>query len=264
MRLIDSNGRLFGRINLFDAAAVLAFIAMGALATIGYGLLHTPSPPVITTVTPTTLTAGGGLHLDVRGDNLLPYLRLYVQKTGDATTVMHETTTRSDAYQLVNYARAALLIESPVLAEVRLPADLLPGTYDLVLHNESKVLFVRRAAFTIVAVDAPKWADVSATVRFVGGAQVLAQVREGDADVVRRAEGPARIISLRPRGVGDADASVLECVVSVPVVKGATGWAYGTQVVKAGARFSFETERYLVQGTIQTIGPPSDQAGSAR
>lgn len=270
MALIDSEGRLFGRVNVFDAAAALVVLALGALAVVGYGLLRVPTPPRITVVTPSTLTAGPNLRMDIQGENLLPYLRLYVQRTGESTSVMHETTSRFDAYTLINYARAALLVESPVLAEVRLPDGILPGTYDLVLHSESKVLFVRQAAFTVVPPSGPTLAEV--TARFVGDADVLALVREKDADVTAGPDGAAEVVSIQRRfeikggatnslSGGDVRAfdtlTVLDCVVRVPVTKTPTGWSYGSQAIKAGARVTFQTDRYIVQGTIErfTIAP---------
>jgi hypothetical protein len=214
-----------------------------------------PEPPRITEVTPPTLTAGAGLRVTVHGDNLLPYLRLFVQRTGESKAPMHETTNRFDSYTLMNFARAALLVESPTVAEVRLPDALLPGTYDFVLHDESKIVYVQPAAVTIVAATkATMRADL--TVRFAGHAPVLALVREKDVELAGGGDAPAQIVSVeRPReakGVAGDDATLV-CVVRLPVVKDPGGWMHGVRTLKAGAPFSFQTDQYIVQGTIESL-----------
>jgi hypothetical protein len=259
MAIIDAEGRLLGRVNVFDAAAAVVVAAIAALAYVGYGLLRMPEPPRITDVTPSTLTAGAGLRVGIRGDNLLPYLRVFVQRTGESKTVMHETTKDFDSYTLMNYARGALFIESPDLAEVRLPDGLLPGTYDFVLHDESKIVYVRPAAVTIVA-DRSATMRADLTVRFAGHASVLALVREKDVEIAPSSDAPAQIVSIERRGPAkgapDEDA-MLVCVVRLPVVKSPGGWMHGLRTLKAGAPFTFQNEQYIVQGTIEsfTVSP---------
>jgi hypothetical protein len=156
MAIIDDRGRLFGRVNVFDAAAVAGVVATVALAFIGYRMLRVPLPPRVTDVSPSTLTSGPSLRMAIKGENLLPYMRVYLQRTDASTKVMYNSAQweRLDSYTLVNAARTAFRVESPTLAEVELVDVLGPGTYDLIFHDETKVVAVARAAFTVLP--APK------------------------------------------------------------------------------------------------------------
>lgn len=172
MSVVDQEGRLFGRINLFDMVAGVALLVSLALGAVGYRLLRVPAAPTIESLTPSTLTAGPDLRMIVKGDNLLPFMRAFLQRTAKPAAVMHDLSpwTHFDNYALVNGAQVRWLIESQHLAEVRLPDGLLPGTYDLIVYDQANIVAIREAAFTItpapvkpVAVD-----DPLATVRVRG------------------------------------------------------------------------------------------------
>ncbi|MBI4381921.1 MAG: DUF4330 family protein, partial [candidate division NC10 bacterium] len=126
MSLIDDRGRLFGKVNLIDAAVGLLFLL---LIPLGYGafVLFRPPAPQITAVEPSTLSEGKDLRVQLRGKNLRPFLRAFI-----GTQVAK-----------------GYLAESPNLAEVRLP-DLGAGTYDLVLYDETQEVARRPGALTIV------------------------------------------------------------------------------------------------------------------
>jgi hypothetical protein len=409
MAVVDAEGRLFGRFNLLDAAVVVIVLVTAALSAVGYGLLRVPTAPHITEVNPSTLTAGSGLRVDIRGDNILPYLRAYLQRTGESKVPMHDVSGGYDAYTLVNYARAVLLVESPSLAEVRLPEGLLPGTYDLILHNESKIVAVRPSAFTItptpvvtklstdpeaavrvsgaftgltteaaaaitVGTKLPRgapapWGEILAVkpavpdnarldfeagrlmihirnrwqvpatlrivcmvgqfkcwlpnavvvapganlsidvagslvnfavtdvttdppehvtmatmvVRFLARPEIASMARDQDADTSPGGDraNPARIVSIQRRGdvtaevngrLADGDVrvpervAVLECVVRVPLISVETGWQYRSQAIKAGAPLTFQTDRYIIRGTIAsvTLAPPPSASATTR
>jgi hypothetical protein len=162
--VVDHEGRLFGRINLFDMVAGVAVLASLALGAVGYRLLRVPAAPTIDTLTPSTLTAGPDLRIIVTGDNLLPFMRAFLQRTAKPAAVMHDLSPWShfDNYALANGTLVRWLIESQHLAEVRLPDGLLPGTYDLIIYDQANIVAIREAAFTItpapvkqVAVDDP-------------------------------------------------------------------------------------------------------------
>jgi hypothetical protein len=118
--LVDDRGRLFGRLNLVDAAIgvfVLVLIPLGYMAF----LLFRSSKPVIASVDPAPLTyiedrASGGTQvsgkLKVRGSGLQPVLRATI---GDRAAI-------------------AFIFESPASADV-LFGDLAEGTHDLVLYD---------------------------------------------------------------------------------------------------------------------------------
>ncbi len=114
MAIVDDRGRLFGRVNVIDA--VLGVLILG-LIPLAYGalvLFKTP-PPVLTRVEPSALTYGPNMRFTVRGENLRPYLRVYL-----------------DNHQSKNF-----LIGDTTEAVVEL-LDVPPGTYDVVLYDQAQ------------------------------------------------------------------------------------------------------------------------------
>jgi hypothetical protein len=266
--IVDSEGRVFGRLNVFDAAAVAVLVAMVALTVAGYRLFRLPVPPRIEAVTPAGLTSGSDLRVTIKGEGLLPYWRAYVQRAAESPGVSLDAgaMTRTDNYALVNGVQAKFLVESQTLAEVRLPDGLLPGTYDLILNNEANIVAVRRLAFT-VSEARTHVTTATVPVRFVARPDVIALVREQDVDVSPPAEGEgaAKIVSIQRRSEmtgeftenltdgtirGTQRVGVLECVLQMPVMKTPTGWTYRAQAIKAGAGITFQTDGYVVRGTI--------------
>jgi hypothetical protein len=75
MAMVDANGRLWGRVNLFDAVLAVLVLALLPLGYGAYALFRTP-PPVLTSVEPATVTDGPNLRVTVRGVNLRPFLRV--------------------------------------------------------------------------------------------------------------------------------------------------------------------------------------------
>ena len=146
MALVDDRGRLFGRLNLIDAATVIVLLG---LLPVGYGayLLFRPSQPRIDSVTPTPLTreelrivngATIKAKMKVRGTGFNPLLRAIV---GDTPAL-------------------AFVFENPNSADV-VVGDIPPGTHDLILYDG--VQEVARAAGAVTIQQAG-----GATVRAVG------------------------------------------------------------------------------------------------
>src|SRR3954465_12181904 len=75
MSIIDERGRLFGRLNVVDAAVVLLLIA---IVPVGYGayLLFRAPVPRLTDLAPNTFAQGPNLQTAVHGENLRPYMRV--------------------------------------------------------------------------------------------------------------------------------------------------------------------------------------------
>jgi hypothetical protein len=130
--LVDDRGRLFGRLNLVDAAIGLFVLVLIPLAYLAFLLFRTPRP-VISSVEPAPLTyiedrASGGTQvsgkLKVRGSGLQPVLRATI---GDRAAI-------------------AFIFESPASADV-LFGDMTEGTHDLVLYDG--VQEVARAAHAV-------------------------------------------------------------------------------------------------------------------
>ncbi|MGH9386158.1 MAG: DUF4330 family protein [Vicinamibacterales bacterium] len=111
MAMVDTQGRLFGRLNLLDAIVVVAILG---LLPIGYGsylLFRTPAPR-ITAVEPTTLTAAPIVRLALRGENFRPYMRI----------------------SLGSYQAFSFLFAGTDEAEVEL-RNVPSGVYDVVLYD---------------------------------------------------------------------------------------------------------------------------------
>jgi hypothetical protein len=181
MSVIDSSGRVFGRINLIDGA-LLAFLLL--LIPIGYAtfLLFRPSKPTIERVVrvdPTTEEhrVGGDqlmAKLKVSGSGFNPMLRARV---GGAEAI-------------------AFVFENPNSADV-LVGRLPPGQHDLVLYDGVQEVARARSAVEIVPnTDAAPWVRLSGWMSNLDAQQV----KQFDAG---RAPGPGvadafRIIASGP------------------------------------------------------------------
>ena len=141
MSLVDSEGRLFGRVNLVDAAAVLFALF---LIPIGYAtyLLFRPSKPAIESVTRVEITneerrVGGGslvtAKLKVKGVGFNPLLRARI---GEAEAI-------------------GFVFENPNSADV-LVGPVAAGRHDLVLFDGVQEVARARGAVEIHATDAPR------------------------------------------------------------------------------------------------------------
>lgn len=145
MPLIDDRGRLFGRVNLIDALVGVVVLGLIPLAYLAIVLFGVPVPKV-TSVTPAQVTAGQAATVEIIGADLRPFL---VATVGTVPS-------------------RGFLVQSPTRAEVHLP-DLPPGTYDLVLWDDSRKVLTVPAVLTVVppAVVAPN-AEVQVRGAFVG------------------------------------------------------------------------------------------------
>jgi len=128
MSLVDTRGRLFGRINLIDLAVLSFLVVLIPLAYGAYALFHVP-PARLTAVVPKTLGFSRGVEqlVNVEGQHLRPFLRA---KFGGIT---------ASNYALLNADSA----------EIRF-VDLPPGTFDLVLYDESQEVARLPDALTIL------------------------------------------------------------------------------------------------------------------
>lgn len=196
MSVMDSRGRLLGRINVVDLAALIVLLAILPLAY-GASLLFQPAHARITSVGQVDITnaerrivAGGSLlsaKLKVKGTGFNPMLRAYIDDS----------------------PALAFVYEDPNSADV-LVGPLGPGTHDLVLMDG--VQEVARAAGA-VKIDNP-------SSRVLRAAGWLTNLEPGVADQLKvgvtfppgapaheiAAIGPARPARSRIRfGDGDAD-----------------------------------------------------------
>lgn len=130
MPVIDDRGRLFGRVNVLDAAFIALFFLLLPLGYAAYLLFRTPVPQIVS-VEPTTMPPG--VHrLRLAGKNFRPYLRVAVGIT------MAE----------------GFLVESPSRAEIQ-TGDLGPGTHDIVMFDASLEVARLPGAVTVVTPPSP-------------------------------------------------------------------------------------------------------------
>lgn len=111
MGLVDERGRLFGRLNLFDALVIVLIAGMIPLAYAAYVLFRPPLPK-LTGISPAVLVDGPNLKVAIHGENLRPYMRVSFGAVQGKTFLFKDTTQ----------------------AEVDLEG-VLPGDHDVVLYD---------------------------------------------------------------------------------------------------------------------------------
>jgi hypothetical protein len=126
MPILDDRGRLFGRVNLIDAAVATVGLALIPLAYASWLFLRTPTP-VLQTATPSSWRAGPDTQVVLlTGQHFRPYLRA-----------------------IVGRAQTTYLFDSPTRAELRISA-LPPGVYDLFLYDQTQEVARLPQALTVV------------------------------------------------------------------------------------------------------------------
>ena len=124
MALIDDRGRLFGRLNIIDAAAALLLLGIIPLTIAAYLLFRQPEPS-IESIEPTKITPSV-TRVQIKGRNLRPFLRIsFNQEQG----------------------RTFALIDAETV-EVQIPS-LPPGTYDVILYDVAREISRLPAAVVV-------------------------------------------------------------------------------------------------------------------
>jgi uncharacterized protein DUF4330 len=131
LTVIDRRGRLFGRVNLVDAAILALVLILVPLAYTAYLLFRMPAPEVAA-VEPAAIGPGKATSVRLTGRHFRPYLRV------------------SAGSQMGTF-----LVASTTTAEVKLP-PLEPGAYDLVLYDGLRELARRPGALTVEALRSRK------------------------------------------------------------------------------------------------------------
>ncbi len=116
MAILDGRGRLFGRFNVFDAIVAILLLGLVPLAYGAYLVLRTPLPK-LTSVEPATITYGSNMRFKVRGENLRPYLRVFLDRHQSKSFLFDDSTE----------AEVELLDVPPP-----------PGVYDVVLYDQAQ------------------------------------------------------------------------------------------------------------------------------
>jgi hypothetical protein len=171
MTMIDERGRVAGRINAIDAAAIACVIGALAIGGVVYRSMRGASVHV-ESVTPHQVVAGQRPSLQVHGVGLRPYLKAYVVRAGQPFAL-------NEADRFLQ--EAPYLISAPTLAEIKCPPDLKPGAYDVYLYDEGQQVAVKAAAFEVAAADVPRGV-MSAKVRFFVPEETIPLIAVGDRD----------------------------------------------------------------------------------
>ena len=135
MSMLDSKGRLFGRINVIDAAVLAMVIAALPVAAVAYRSMRADAVDV-SGLTPASVVAGEPARLKLNGSGFRAYLQAYFAPSGSPFVL-----TQADRMS----QNTQYLLSSAVGAELQPPA-LAPGTYDLYLYDQGRLLAARPAA----------------------------------------------------------------------------------------------------------------------
>jgi hypothetical protein len=130
MAVIDERGRLFGRINVIDAAVGAIVVALIPLAYLAWLLFQQPEPRIVGVDPPKVLPTTR--QVKIRGENLRPFMRVSFNEHQGVTFALH----------------------SPELAEVQLP-ELRAGTYDLILYDVAREVSRLPGAVVVEAAPLP-------------------------------------------------------------------------------------------------------------
>jgi hypothetical protein len=125
MPMIDRRGRLFGRLNLVDAAVGVLVLVLLPAAYGAYVLFKEP-PAALTEIAPARVRREPNVTMYLHGRNFRPYMRVSFNDTQADTFVF----------------------ASPTTAAVHVP-DLPPGQYDIVLYDYMQEVSRLRKALTI-------------------------------------------------------------------------------------------------------------------
>lgn len=136
MPFIDDRGRLFGKVNLIDAAVGIFVLVLIPLGYSAYLLFRAPVPTIVS-VEPAQIVEHQPATLRIQGTDLRPYLRA---RFGDTEFPF-----------LVESTSAGMVRLSEEATRNNLPV----GTYDLVLLDEARELVRKPGALSVVAAPSP-------------------------------------------------------------------------------------------------------------
>jgi hypothetical protein len=264
--MIDADGRVFGRVNVIDAGALVLLAAMIPLAILAL-LTFRPRPLIITGVVPRSLTVGSPMRVQVKGAEFRPYLQAFVEHTGQRFMIDEVDRARN---------MAKYLLISPDLVELQFP-EIIPGTYDLYFTEHGRVVATSSAAI-IVAQPATASGEQQIKVQFYPPPESVSLIRAGDRDIVepRKAtsavDPSATVVAVDPkperREVVDMHllpsetwygqpmlGQLVEVTLRVPVSEVRPGaWTYNEDAMRVGRLFTMTTDRYQLRGIITWVG----------
>jgi hypothetical protein len=282
MAMVDQDGRLFGRINLIDAAIALAAILAIPVGFAAYRIFSA-APAEIGRLEPSVLAVDGDHRLRLDGRNFRPYMKAFFSLSGAPFSLLDPGSPDSGKNQ------AKVRVATTMQAELTLPA-IAPGTYDLYLYDQGREVARRMSAFTVTergveAADVPYVevvTPIDVTVRFEIETASVALVKAGDTSFVPGQTGtpaartpvlmsvrkldPDPDVSLQLPGAGTLNVAAstrrtrLEGVVRVGARRARGFWqSAGPQPLRIGEPFMFESPTYTMRGVITHVAWPPVQ-----
>lgn len=158
MAIVDDRGRLFGRMNLLDAVALVLLVGLIPLGYAAYALFR-EQPPRLISISPARSQPLSHLPVTVKGENLRPYMRI-----------------SAGSHQAIDFQfRSTSEVEVPF-------SSLPPGEYDIILYDQAqersrlpKALVIEASALPpteIVAVGAFGNLDAAGAAKITPGLQL--------------------------------------------------------------------------------------------
>jgi hypothetical protein len=191
MTLLDDRGRVAGRFNVVDLAAVVVLLLLTPFAFGLYLLFRTPTPTLVNVV-PKTLLPGPNQRLEVDGTNFRPFMRVTFN----------------------TIPANSFLLGSTKYAIVDVP-ELKPGVYDVVLYDYMQEIARLPNALTVAPTSTDVELEVTGTFKSPPDG-FTAQLKVGD----RFPAAPphvAEVVAVGPLVPGEVGVRVGESTVVVPV-----------------------------------------------
>lgn len=256
MSVLDSNGRLFGRVNVIDAAVIAIMVAAVPVAAVAYRSMRADAVQV-SSLTPGTVKAETPARVTMAGAGFRAYLKAYVAPAGTPFVL-----TQADRLS----QETKYLLSSAISAELELPG-LAPGAYDLYIYDGGRQVAARPAALRVTAPQ-PQ-AMRQAKVRFYLPPETAPLLKAGDKDQpggavvsdVRHSDERSEVMEMH---LVDQDnlwtgqrmtGQLVEITLDLPLTQTAPDtWVYGDQQVLAGNVFLMTTDRYRLHGVVTWVG----------
>ena len=191
MTLLDERGRVAGRFNVVDVAAVIVFLVLMPFAVALYLLFRTPTPTLVNIV-PKTLLQGPNQRLEIDGTNFRPFMRVTFN----------------------TIPANSFLLGSTKYAIVDVP-DLKPGVYDVVLYDYMQEIARLPKALTVSAASTDVELEVTGTFKSAPDG-FAAQLKVGDT-FPAVAPHVAEVVAVGPLVPGELGVRVGDGTVVVPL-----------------------------------------------
>ena len=280
--MIDRRGRLFGLINIVDAAVLAALAIAIGVGIVAFRSMTLP-PPRIDELTPAVVSDAAAI-VEIHGAYLPPFARVVLSEAGRPPTV---SATEPAAVRAAVPLEARVQTVGATVMRVKLP-PLTEGRYDVYFFDADHQIALLPAALTM-KMAVPRHAEIEVLARFhvyddqiwtVTGTDRLLWTAPGDetlADREGRTPDAARVIEVRRGAEVDEvqmrlakypgedpmfflgrrrSRRIVDVRLRVPALEVAPGrWEYRHRRVRAGEPFAFDAA-YHLEGEVIWMNEP--------